>query len=75
MSKLTNIMRLILNKKMPLEDVSGKAKIFLKSQISYIEETYDYNFSLNNKYSVVDLDSMAYSIAIAEELSKYRIVF
>ena len=71
MSKLTNMMRILCNNTMPIDEVSNKAKLFLKPQISYIEEHYDYIFSIDNKYSVLDLDSLAYTIAIAEELCKY----
>jgi hypothetical protein len=72
MSKWTNIKRILLNNKKPLKEVSKKAKDFLNPQVKHIKEKYDYNFSIDHKYSVIDLASMGYAIAIAEELSEYR---
>jgi hypothetical protein len=58
---------------MPLEEVSDKAKFFLSPQIKHIENTYGNNFTYDDKASAVGTESMAYSIAIAEELSEYRL--
>lgn len=60
---------------MPIEEVRGKAKLFLTPQIKHIENTYGNKFSYDDKTSVVGIESMAYAIAIAEELSKYRISY
>lgn len=45
---------------LPLEEIIDKTSFFLKPQIAVIEDTYE------NKFSVVNWESLAYSVAIAE---------
>jgi hypothetical protein len=73
MSNIINIFRILKNHNIPIEEVSNKARFFLSPQIKNIENMYGYNFTYSNKISVIGVESMAYSIAIAEELSQYRI--
>lgn len=77
MSKLRTILRLLLNGNISLQEVTNKAQVFLSPQVSYIKNEYSmysgHVFTDQNKVGVISISGIGYAIAIAEELSKYRV--